>query len=226
MSLSHNTLQSLQHDLAKLNITEGDGLFVHSSMKAIGKTIGGPRTVVEALISSVGTNGLVGMPGFSVDAYFPSDINIDDLTEKERADVEAAVTGFDPQKSPTHAAGIIAETFRTWPKTQRSSHPNVSICLNGLDARSYMSHPLAWGTGGNSPLGQLRFRPKMKILLIGVGWNRCSVFPTVGEAFEKTGAVAHGTLGSAVCKVCDFAELIKFASNEINAHNLESGDRH
>lgn len=262
-----NTYSSLMRELSDLNIGEGDGLFIHGSMGKIGATIGGARSVIEALFSSVGETGLIGMPGFSTDAYFPSDIDAQSLTNEERLRIEDAVLGFDLLKSPTAGMGVIAETFRTWPGTLRSEHPTTSICLNGLDANKFIAkHSMAWAMGSETPLGAMRYRPQMKIVLIGVGWNRCTalhtaeffaqtrrtktrrfkrggasgewvefpdvaddlnrLFPPVGAAFEQTGAVIVGTLGSAKCLVCDFSELIDFASYWINDANKDSGDRY
>jgi len=251
-----NTYQSLKRDLANLKISLNDGLFVHSSMSAIGTTIGGPRTVVEAILSVVGDKGLVGMPGFSADAYFPVNVDKQNLTEKERLRIEDAVPGFDLYKSPTDGMGVIAETFRTWPNTVRSNHPTVSICLNGFEAENFLSeHSIPWATGENTPLGSLCHRPNMKILLMGVGWNRCSALHTaetlaptrriktrrfkqngswietpdvaddLGRLFEQTGAVIQGRVGNADCKVCDYEDLVEFARDRINDMNIESGDR-
>lgn len=64
--------------------------------------------------------------------------------------------------------GVIAATFSTWPGTQRSDHPAVSICLNGKKADDFLKElSLAWATGEKTPLGKLRDRHGMKILLIG-----------------------------------------------------------
>lgn len=179
MTSKFHTLRSLVQELISLGVEQGDGLFVHASMSAIGHVIGGPRTVIEALLETVGEDGLVGMPGFSVDAYFPPEIDKSKLTIGEIAQVEDAVVGFDMMKSPTYQMGIIAETFRTWPGTKRSNHPAVSICINSKDADAYLEeHSLEWATGTQSPLGKMKNRPAMKILLIGVGWNRCTALHT------------------------------------------------
>ncbi len=260
-----HTPTSLFSDLVSLGVRAGDGLFVHGSMSAIGATIGGARSIVESLLNAVGETGLIGMPGFSSDAYFPAGVDRSDLTQDQIARIEDEVLGFDVSKSPTSGMGVIAETFRTWPGTQRSAHPTVSICLNGMRANDFLGeHSLAWATGEETPLGKLRDRQSMKILLIGVGWNRCSalhtaetlakhrrtktrrfkngglegswietpdvaddmnrLFPAVGEAFERTGAVSFGTLGDADCKICDFRHLVDFASNWIDCANKQSGD--
>ncbi|MDA7966979.1 AAC(3) family N-acetyltransferase [Ruegeria sp.] len=179
------TQSNLFHDLKNLGIQEGDGLFVHASLGSIGPVIGGPRVVVQVLMNAVGETGLVGMPGFSSDAYFPADLDKSSLGEEQVAHVENAVPGFDQLKSPCAGMGIIAETFRTWPGTVRSDHPAVSICLNGSNSDKYLAeHSLAWATGENTPLGKLRFRHSMKTLLIGVGWNRCSALHTAETLAE------------------------------------------
>lgn len=173
------TEESLKEDLAALGITQGDGVFVHSAMRPLGQVIGGPRVVVAALMASVGRRGLVAMPGYSDDAKFPPQIDSESCTSAERARIEDAVPGYDPQLSPTAGMGAIAECFRTWPGTKRSGHPTISVCLNGVGAAEYAAvHDLEWACGPNSPLGTLRGRAQMKILLAGVGWNRCSALHT------------------------------------------------
>lgn len=260
-----HTQTSFVDDLISLGIRSGDGLFVHASMSAIGATVGGARTILESLQKAVGEPGLIGMPGFSSDASFPASVDRSSLTKDQIAEVEDAVPGFDVEKSPTSGMGIIAETFRTWPGTKRSDHPAVSICLNGKNASELLEeHSLAWATGVETPLGKLLDRQSMKILLIGVGWNRCSalhtaetlaehkrtktrrfknggpngswietpdvaddmnrLFPKVGEAFEKAGAVTFGVFGDAECMVCDFRSLVDFASGWIDRANKRSGD--
>lgn len=258
-----HTRASLLHDLQSLGVSPGDSVFVHSAMGAIGPTVGGPRCLVEAMIEAVGEAGLIGMPGFSTDAYFPAGFDLDKLTASQIRTIEAAVLGFDPARSSAREVGIIAETFRTWPETKRSHHPSMSVCLRGDGAEAYVqNHSLDWATGPDTPFGRMYDRANMKVLLIGVGWNRCTplhtaetladvrrvkthrvkhcgvwrdspdvaddlnrLFPAVGAAFEETGQVTTGTLGNALCRVCDYRQLVDFAADWISAANLESGDR-
>ncbi|MEM7525208.1 MAG: AAC(3) family N-acetyltransferase [Pseudomonadota bacterium] len=65
--------KDLQHDLEALGVAPGAGLFVHTALGRVGRVLGGPRGLIEALISAVGAAGLVAMPGFSRDAYDPVD---------------------------------------------------------------------------------------------------------------------------------------------------------
>ena len=176
-------IQDLSHDLRALGLTAGDGVFVHASLRAVGPVVGGARAVIAALFNVVGAKGVIVMPGFSNDAYFPEDHDRAELTPEEINAIEARVPGFDPATSPAHGMGAIAETFRTWPGTRRSPHPTTSVCANGAGAEQLTAeHPPSWATGADSPFGKLMQRPNTKILLVGVGWNQCTALHT-GEFF-------------------------------------------
>ena len=166
----------LARDLAALGVEPGDGLFVHSSLGAIGHVIGGPRGLIEALIAAVGPTGLIGMPGFSRDAYDPAERWGVPISDARRAAVRAQVPGFDPALSNVRQNGAVPEAFRSWPGVVRSPHPTSSVLLLGPDAAA-LAHPhdpSGWATGPETPWGRMRARPAMKVLLIGVGWNRAS----------------------------------------------------
>lgn len=173
------TQSCVAHHLRDMGLVSGDGVFVHASMRAIGPVDGGARGLISALFEVVGPRGLIGMPGFSDDAYPPADINREAMSQEKIAERERAVSGFDVARSPTSGMGVIAETFRTWPGTRRSAHPTSSVCLHGPDADQWLEpHAAAWATGASSPFGRLRARGDMKIVLLGVGWNRCTVLHT------------------------------------------------
>jgi len=165
-------------DLKALEIVPGDGLFVHTALGQVGHVLGGPRGLIEALIEAVGPAGLLAMPGFSKDAYHPADLLDLELSAEEHERLGAHVPGFDPARSDVRGNGSVPEAFRAWPGVVRSPHPTSSVLLFGPDAVSLgASHDQhGWATGPETPWGQLQFRPQMKILLIGVGWNRCSAF--------------------------------------------------
>ncbi len=152
-----------------------------------------------------------------------------------------------------HASmSAIAEAFRTWPGTVRSHHPAVSVCLNGKEAERYASpHTLAWATGPGTLFGRLCLRPNMKVLLVGVGWKRCTALHMAettaepkrtktrrfkasspsGEWMETTDVAddvdrLFPSVGEAVTRVCDYGSLIAFAAQRIGEANLASSDRH
>ena len=51
------TKTSLESDLRKLGIKEGDMIFVRISYKSIGKVEGGPKTVIDAILNVIGEKG-------------------------------------------------------------------------------------------------------------------------------------------------------------------------
>jgi len=168
--------RDLAADLRAMGIRAGDGLFVHTSLSKVGAVIGGPRGLIEALLDAVGDTGLIAMPGFSRDAYDPVAMTGADVTPEDHQRILDQVPGHDPARSSVAQNGAVPEAFRAWPGALRSAHPTSSVLMSGPDAADYVAphDPLGWPTGPDTPWGRLRKRPQMKILLIGVRWNRCS----------------------------------------------------
>ena len=166
----------LTADLHALGVTKGDGLFVHSSPSKIGRVIGGPRGLIQALLDAVGDSGLIAMPGFSRDAYDPVALDGLEVSTEEHTHIRDQVPGFDQALSNVAQNGATPEAFCRWPGVIRSAHPTSSVLMRGRDAADWaaLHDPMGWPTGPETPWGQLAKRPQMKILLIGVRWNRCS----------------------------------------------------
>ena len=166
----------LAEDLRALGVEAGDGLFVHTALGKVGRVIGGPRGLIEALIDAVGETGLLAMPGFSRDAYDPVDMEGASVSPEHHARIRDQVPGYDPDRSNVAQNGAVPEAFRSWPGVARSPHPTSSVLMLGPDAAALSTRhdPDGWATGPDTPWGRLRARPQMKVLLIGVRWNRCS----------------------------------------------------
>ncbi len=153
---SASGMERLARDLRDLGVTPGATLIVHSSLSAIGWVEGGARAVVRALIKALGEDGTLAMPAATPQCAVP-----------------APVTVFDAELTPTKM-GAIAEAFRTWPGTLRSTHPLESVCARGpLAAEVTSLHPLAFSEGPGTPFGRLHDCDSA-ILLLGVGFNRCT----------------------------------------------------
>lgn len=168
--------EDLTKDLSALGVTDGDGLFVHTALGKVGKVIGGPRGLIEALIYAVGDTGLIVMPGFSRDAYDPVAQSGADVTQDQHLRIREQVPGYDPARSSVAHNGAVPAAFLAWPGVVRSPHPTSSVIMLGSDAAAIAAPHDArhWALGADTPWGRLRHRPQMKILLIGVRWNRCS----------------------------------------------------
>lgn len=173
-------------DLRAMGIETDDGLFVHVALGRVGYVIGGPRGLIQSLLDAVGPKGLVCMPGFSGDAYDPVDHLSLDVSADTHRHIRAQVPGYDPSLSNVRENGSVPEAFRSWPGVVRSPHPTSSVLMYGAGALtlSVPHDPHCWATGSDTPWERLRFRPRMKILLIGVGWNRCSALHAAESAAE------------------------------------------
>jgi aminoglycoside 3-N-acetyltransferase len=139
-----------------LDIEAGDILGVHSSLSSIGHVTGGPNTLIEALIASVGgkENGTLIMPCFN-----------------EPCDV------VDLRSAPCRL-GAVPEAFRLYPGVIRSVHHTHSVCAVG-----HLARDLTEGHENTTPLGKGSPFHKLSIsggdiLLIGCDMRSCSIIHT------------------------------------------------
>lgn len=154
------TKGSLIEFFKSLGIRTGTRLVVHSALRSIGPIEGGADTVLDALLSCIGSEGLLVMPTFTY--------------QNE---------GFNPAISQSKT-GILSEMLRKRPDAVRSLHPTHSITVVGEGAVELCEeHYLKPGLGIESPLDLLA---KMGggILLLGVGHTSNSTVH-VGEAYAK-----------------------------------------
>lgn len=137
--------------LKKLGVEEGDNLLVHSSLKSLGEIEGGPETVIQTLVESVGEDGTLLMPALSYES-----VTKDQLI-------------FDAKETPS-CVGALTEIFRKRKGTLRSLHPTHSISAHGKNATFFIENHEEDSTpvGPNSPLSKLSDTGG-KILFIGCG---------------------------------------------------------
>lgn len=166
-------LDRLKTDLSGLGIKPGMSLVVHSSLSSIGFVLGGAPVVVRALLETVGEAGTLVMPAATPFCADPAKWPSPELDDRVLEDAWAKLPLFDQSTTPT-SLGAIPETFRNWPGTLRSNHPLESVCANGRNATIITeSHPLEFSEGPGSPFHQL-YELGAWILLLGVGFNRCT----------------------------------------------------
>lgn len=58
------TYEQIKHDIINIGIQPGDTILLRISYRAIGKTIGGPSTFIQALLDVIGENGTIVSMGF------------------------------------------------------------------------------------------------------------------------------------------------------------------
>lgn len=168
-----NTEASLHDDLTRLGVRAGTTVMVHSSFGQVGWTVGGPVTMIRALLGVLGRDGTLVMPAESPACADPSTWDDPRVPEPWHDHIRAHLPVFDPRTTPT-TMGAIPEAFRTFPGTLRSHHPLVSVCANGRHADEITNeHALAFCEGRGTPFEKL-YTLDSNTLLLGVGFNRCT----------------------------------------------------
>jgi aminoglycoside N3'-acetyltransferase len=147
------TAYRIAADLSALGVQPGMDLFVHSSMKSIGPVLGGPSTIIDALLSVLGPHGTLLAPTFN----------------HHHARI------FNPLLTPT-TDGAIPDALWRRPDARRSLHPSHSVAAIGPRADDYLRDHLTNGVWSEtSPIGRL-IRNGGSILSIGVGHDRTTAY--------------------------------------------------
>lgn len=185
------TRDSLAKDLHQLGLKKGSIVLVHSSLSSLGWVCGGAVTVIKALMDVITPTGTLVMPAQS--SYSdPAEWENPPVPQQWWQTIRETMPAFDPNITPTRNMGQIVEVFRTMPEVRRSHHPAVSFAAWGKDREYLMKeHSLEYSLGENSPLGKL-YELDGFVVLLGVGFNRCTCFH-LAEYRSGTGKpVVHG----------------------------------
>ena len=158
MAKNSITKEQIIKGLKELGLRTGDTVIVHSALSSFGTVRGGPETVIDALLKTLGPQGTLAMPTFgSSDAV------------------------FDNKKSGTNL-GIIAQTFWKRPGVLRSRHPIASIAAIGPNAKTLINgHENAKTAHGEGTPYYKLSQLNGKILLLGVDQDRNTFLHTVEE---------------------------------------------
>lgn len=143
-------MASIVHDLATLGVRPGDTLMVHASMRRVGPIDGGALGLIEALDTSVGSDGTLLMVLGADDPW--SWVN--ERPERERVAALADAAPFDSATTPAEPdVGVLAEVFRTAPGSVVNDHPEGRFAARGARAHELVDNP-PWDDyyGPGSPL--------------------------------------------------------------------------
>ncbi|HEY3358253.1 MAG TPA: AAC(3) family N-acetyltransferase [Polyangia bacterium] len=162
-----HTASSLAGDLDRLGVPRGGVLVVHSGYRALGPVEGGPATVAHALACAAGADGTVLAPAFTTDLIDPATWPVPPAPA-ERARLMAAMPLFDPDVSPPHKMGAIAQALWRLPGVRRSRHPVTSWVALGPRAEELLrDHDLEDPEGLGGPVGRA-YQADAQVLLLGV----------------------------------------------------------
>lgn len=161
-----NTKDSLIIDLKDLGLKSGDQVMLHASMRSIGKTLGGPDQIHQAVIDTIGSNGTLLMYVGCEPEY--EAVGREKLSHQEEKFLLEKCPAFNPKIARARRDyGILAEFFRSWPGVVCSENPGARIAAFGKNSDYYVSnHPLNYGYGPGSPLAKF-YENNGKLLLLG-----------------------------------------------------------
>jgi aminoglycoside 3-N-acetyltransferase len=163
-------------DLAALGVAPGDTILVHASQRSLGYVVGGATAVVGAFLDAIGADGTLVAPAYTPENRDPSRWTDPVVPPHLWPVVRDAIPPFDPVLTPSARVGAVAERIRSWPGAVRSTHPQTSFAAIGPRARELMAgHAWESPLGERSPLARLTDLGA-KVVLLGVGYDRCTAF--------------------------------------------------
>lgn len=165
-------IKSLEKNLEKIGISSGDNIFVHAAFSKLGPVLGGPDTLISAILNVIGNEGtLIG--------YSSWDGTYEDFLDNDGKiplDFKDLIPAFNVSKSrAVRMNGIFPEFLRTTKNAFRSENPGASICAIGKNAEFVCAnHKLDYGYGDNSPFSKF-LELKGKVLMIGAPWDTMTI---------------------------------------------------
>jgi len=130
--------QDIERALRDVGVTNGDLLFVHSSLSALGHIEGGADTIINALLAVLGPEGTLVLPTFSRCVFFYDvELTGDSYIRPYHPEKSPVVTGRTPQvfldrtgvvrsRHPTHSVGVIGPLSEECIKDHRETDSPAS----------------------------------------------------------------------------------------------------
>jgi aminoglycoside 3-N-acetyltransferase len=158
------TRRELTAQLRELGLADGDIVMVHAALRSVGPILGGPDSLIRAILDAVGPAGtLLVYTDWNDD--FHQFVNADGCVPNAiRDDVQP----FDPLSSRAiRDNGAFPELVRTLPGAHRSGSPGPSCAAVGGSADWLTSdHAFDYGYGERSPFAKV-VETEGKVLMIG-----------------------------------------------------------
>jgi aminoglycoside N3'-acetyltransferase len=144
------SVEHITDDLRRLGVVAGDLLMVHASLRAVGPVEGRADGLIEALEAAVGPRGSLLMVVGARDDW----AWVNGQPERDRPDLLRDAEPFDYLVTPADPdVGVLAEVFRTRPRTVVSDHPEGRFAASGpLAGRLVENVPWDDYYGRGSPL--------------------------------------------------------------------------
>lgn len=170
------TKEDLINGFKDCGVSEGQNIFVHTSLSSLGFVVGGAETVIRSLLEIVGQEGTLMMPSQTWKNLDPSKGVHWEEPEEWYDIIRENWPAYDKNVTPSIGMGKVAELFAKWPNVKRSDHPARSVAAVGKYAEYLVQdHDISNIFGENSPVDKL-YKLDGYILLIGVGYDKNTSF--------------------------------------------------
>ena len=159
------TYEDLLFDIKRSGIKSFDKLMIHSSLKSVGKIVGGPEVLIEAF-KNVMTEGLLILPTHTWGSIR------EDGAEFNTSSSESCV-------------GALTNIARKMEGFKRSMHPTHSVCAYGKNKEEYLAYDLNAKTpvSPNGCFGKLKDMGA-KILFLGAPLSKNTFIHSVEEFMD------------------------------------------
>ena len=104
----------IEEILKEAGLKEGMNVIVHTSLGSLGYVSGGAKTVIDALIETVGDKGTIMMPTQSWKNLDPDTGVHYEIDEKDYQLIRDTWPAYDKNLTPTNTMGAVAEMFRQY----------------------------------------------------------------------------------------------------------------
>lgn len=178
------TRRRLGAELTRLGLRDGDIVMAHASLRSVGPMLGGPDSLIGAILDAVGPAGtLLVYTDWNGDYHelFDAEGRVPVEWRNDVAPFDAASSRAIPDN------GALAELVRTWPGALRSGNPGASCAAVGAQAAWLTAdHALDYGYGEHSPFARL-VEARGKVLMIGAPFDTMTLLHHAEHKAEVTG---------------------------------------
>lgn len=141
------TRAELREHLQDLGLSSGDAVLTHAALRKVGPILGGPDSLIAAILDVVGPQGTLLV---YCDWQFEDEVLLNPALREH-------IPPFDPLRSRSiRDNGAFPELVRTTPGARRSDNPGASCAALGGKADWFTAeHAYDYGYGPQSPFGKL-----------------------------------------------------------------------
>lgn len=170
------TKEDIKVQLSNIGVQRGMLLMIDSDFASLGYISGGAQTLVDALMETVGYDGTIVMPSFTLDNLDPACAGAKRILRESWDIVRENTLPFNRRLTPPSCDNPLVHQFLRNEGVLRSYHPIYSFAAWGKYAKIICDkHPLHFGLSKDSPLGKLSELNGF-VLLAGCGYEACTMF--------------------------------------------------